>query len=279
MRIRQHSSGSRLGIVTSGLVAAALLLPNAAFAQPDVRSESRPVLGEKYHAEIAGTLWNPSLFGVVSSEQLDIIGSKIDFVSDLGFEQTRFRDLRIVLRPAKKHKFRLQYTPVSYTSDTTFSRDITYNAIKFPVSIPVSAQFDWTVWRMGYEYDFLYLPRGFVGALFEVRHTRFATNLATIGIEEFTTATAPLPALGLVGRAYVLPEVAINFEVSGFRLPDVDPDYDANYFDWDINGTVNLTNNLGLQVGWRRMTTYLAIERDTGDLKFQGMWFGAALRY
>jgi hypothetical protein len=265
--------------VASGVVAAALLLPSAARAQSDVRSESRPVLGEKYHAEIAGTLWNPSLFGVVSSEQLDIVGSQIDFVSDLGFEQTRFRDLRIVLRPGKKHRFRLQYTPVSYTSDTTFSRDITYNAIKFPVSIPVSAQFDWTVWRLGYEYDFLYLPRGFVGALFEVRHTRFATNLATIGIEEFSTATAPLPALGLVGRAYVLPEVAINFEVSGFRLPDVDPDYDANYFDWDINGTVNLTNNLGLQVGWRRMTTYLAIEKDTGDLKFQGMWFGAAVRY
>ena len=25
--------------------------------------------------------------------------------------------------------------------------------------------------------------------------------------------------------------------------------------------------------------TFLAIENDTGDLKFQGMWFGAAVRY
>lgn len=279
MQIRQYSSCSRPGMLVGGLLAVALALPTAALAQADVRTESRPVLGEKYHAEVAVSLWNPTLLGTVSSEQLDIIGSKIDFVSDLGFQRTRFRDLRVVLRPGKKHKFRMQYTPVSYSSNTIFSRDITFNAIKFPVSVPISAQFDWTVWRFGYEYDFLYLPRGFVGALFEVRHTRFATNLATLGIEEFTQATAPLPALGLVGRAYVLPEVAINFEVSGFRLPDFDSDYTANYFDWDINGTVNLTNNLGLQVGWRRMTTYLGIEKDVGDLKFQGMWFGAALRY
>jgi hypothetical protein len=73
--------------------------------------------------------------------------------------------------------------------------------------------------------------------------------------------------------------VAVNFEVTGFRLPNVDPDYDANYFDWDINGTVNLSQYLGLQVGWRRMTNYLAIKQDVGDMKFQGMWFGAALRY
>jgi hypothetical protein len=83
----------------------------------------------------------------------------------------------------------------------------------------------------------------------------------------------------VVGRVYVLPEVALNFELTGFKLPEIDPDYDANYFDWDIHGTVNLTNNVGLQVGWRRMSTFLAIEKDAGDLKFQGMWFGAALRY
>jgi hypothetical protein len=77
----------------------------------------------------------------------------------------------------------------------------------------------------------------------------------------------------------VIPEVAVNFELSGFKLPDVDPKYQANYFDWDLYGTVNLSNNVGLQVGWRKVSTYLAIESDKGDLQFTGMWFGAALRY
>jgi len=267
-------------MLVAGLLGLAAVLPRPALAQIDrPMPPPQPALGENYHVELGGTLWNPELAGIISSEQFQIIGSDIDFVDDLGYEKTRFRDLRIVLRPGRKHRFRIQYTPVQYTADTVFSRTIVFNGIAFPVSVPVTSQFDWKVLRIGYEYDFLYLDRGFLGALFEVRYTQLEANLATIGIDEFASAKAPLPALGLVGRAYVLPEVAINFEVSGFRIPDIDPKYDADYFDWDIHGTVNLTNNLGVQVGWRRMTTYLNIENDIGDLKFQGMWFGAAVRY
>lgn len=268
-RIRRVVLGSLLGF---GLT---LALPAQALAQ----SEGRPVLGEDYHAELAFTFWGTNPAGSISSEQLEIVGSEIDFVGDLGFEATRFRDMRIVLRPGKKHRFRIQRTPLSYTSEAVFSREIVFNGISFPVSVPVNTQLDWKVWRIGYEYDFLYLPRGFLGALVEVRYTEMEATLATIGIEEFTRATAPLPAFGMVGRVYVIPEVALNFEVTGFSLPDVDPKYEANYFDWDIHGTVNLTNNVGLQVGWRRMTTYLSIENDIGDVKFQGMWFGGAIRY
>ena len=40
-----------------------------------------------------------------------------------------------------------------------------------------------------------------------------------------------------------------------------------------------MTNNVGLQVGWRKMTTYLRVEKDLGDLAFKGLWFGAAARF
>jgi hypothetical protein len=272
-----------LAMIVGAIVAAA---PRAAAAQsfkpetPDNRA-----IGERYHVEVSGTLWNPSLFGVISSEQFGIIGSDIDFTSDLGFEKTRFKDLRIVLRPGKKHRFRFQYTPVSYTAATNFQRTIKFNGILFPVSVPIQSEVSWKVWRFGYEYDFVYTPRGFVGVLLEGRYTQFSAHLATASpllatqADEYTEAKAPLPAIGLVGRAYPLKEVAINFEVSGFHVPDIDPKYKANYYDWDIYGTVNLTNNVGMQIGWRRMTTFLSIEKDMGDLKFQGMWFGAAIRY
>ena len=133
--------------------------------------------------------------------------------------------------------------------------------------------------RIGYEYDVFYHPRGFIGILFDIRHTKLAARLASPIVDEFTSATAPLPALGIVGRVYPIPEVAINFEVSGLRLPDIDPKYKADYFDWDIHGTFNASEHVGLLVGWRRISTFLQIETDKGDVKFQGMWFGAALRY
>jgi hypothetical protein len=262
-----------------------MVVPASARAQYAAPDASSSAIGENYHVEVSGNLWSPSLVGQISSEQFGLIGSKIDFETDLGYTKTRFRDLRIVLRPSKKSKFRIQYTPVRYESSTTFRRNIVFNGINFPVSVPVETEFAWNVWRLGYEYDFVYKPRGFVGVLVEGRVTRMEAHLRTNTpllspqYDEFVTSRAPLPAIGLVGRAYVMPEVAINFEVSGFRLPDVAPDYQATYFDWDINGTVNLSNYFGLQVGWRRMTNVLTIEQDSGDLKFQGLWFGAAVRY
>jgi hypothetical protein len=274
-----RTSRRTLGLIGGG-VALAALLPATASAQ--FASQERPVpaaIGENYHVELSGTFWNPSLFGVISSEQFDIIGTDVDFVGDLGFKRTRFKDFRIVLRPSKKSRFRIQYTPVVYTSETQLKRTIVFGGQTYSANLPINSTFGWKVWRFGYEYDFLYTSRGFVGVLLEARATDFSAELNSPLNSEYTTAKGPLPAIGVVGRGYVLPELAINFEVSGFKVPDIDPKYKANYFDWDIHGTFNFTNNVGVQVGWRRMTTFLAIEHDTGDMKFQGMWFGGAVRY
>ena len=43
----------------------------------------------------------------------------IDFKNDLGLTDTRFRELHVVLRPARKHKFRFQYIPIKYEQRAT----------------------------------------------------------------------------------------------------------------------------------------------------------------
>jgi len=264
---------------------AALVAPVGALAQYSAPDAGGSAIGENYHVELGGTLWNPDLAGTISSEQFKIAGSKIDLLTDLGYTKTRFKDVRIVLRPTKKSKFNIQYTPIQYEAETSFKQDLVFNGIKFPVNVPVESHFTWKVWRLGYEYDFVYKPRGFVGMLIEGRMTTAEARLTTRtpiispAIDEFNKRSAPLPAIGVIGRAYPLPQVAVNFSVTGFKLPDVDPKYEAKYFDWDINGTVNDTNNFGVQMGWRRITNFMVIEKDSGDLKFQGLWFGAAVRY
>jgi hypothetical protein len=260
-------------------LAALLLLPGVASAQYSAPDSTQGAVGEKYHVEFSGSFWNPTVFGVVSSEQFRQLGSDIDVVKDLGFKPTRFGDMRIVLRPSKKSRFRVQYTPIRYEATSSLQRSIVFNGQRFDVALPIQSAVEWKVWRFGYEYDFLYLPRGFVGVLLEARYTQFTAELNSAINTEFTSARAPLPALGVVGRGYVLPNLAINFEVTGFRLPEFDKRYEATYFDWDINGTFNVTNNVGVQVGWRKLTNFLRIENDLGDLRFQGLWFGAAVRY
>ena len=294
MRIQALMTARRIGIVIAMLLGVLAFAPSTAsaqratFQQTQQQQDDNSAIGEKYHIEGGFTFWNPTVAGLVSSEQFGYVGSNIDLVTDLGFAQTRFRDFRLILRPAKKHRFRIQYTPIDYTGDTNFKRDIVFNGVVFPVAIPVQSELGWKVLRLGYEYDFVYLPRGFVGVLFDARYTKFTASLSSpipcsagaIGAcTQFVQARAPLPAIGMVGRGYVTREIALNFELSGLRVPNVSTRYQARYFDWNIGGTVNLTNNVGIEVGWRRMTTLLAVERDMGDVKFQGMWFGAALRY
>jgi hypothetical protein len=278
------SPAARSCAVLFSLVALVLGVPASARAQYNAPPLSNEAIGEKYHVELTGTLWNPSLVGTISSEQFGIPGDNLDLVTDLGFEQTRFGDLRLVLRPARKHRFRFQYTPISYTADTTLQREIIFNGQKFTVNLPVTADFDWKVMRLGYEYDMVYLPRGFVGVFVEGRYTNFQASLSapSVGLE-YTSAKAPLPALGVVARGYVARNVALNFDLSGFKTPASLSRYQANYFDWEISGTVNVTNNVGFQAGWRRVSTLIDIEtsgeHDGGDFKFQGLWFGLAVRY
>lgn len=259
--------------------ALAAILPAAAGAQTRVETPPRAV-GERYFVELGGIFWNPTPSGIIASDRLDIVGDEIDFVNDLGFARTRFSDLRLVLRPAPKHRFRFQYTPIEFTADNVFQRTITFNGQVFPVAVPVTSELGWTVLRAGYEFDFFYRSRGFAGVLFEVRHTQLTAHLSSpLGQSEVVKAEAPLPAIGFVGRFYVIPEVAINVEVSGLSLRDVLPEYSASYFDWDVHATANFTNNIGVQAGWRRMTTFLEIDRETGDVIFQGFWFGGVVRY
>jgi hypothetical protein len=279
MRLKTRVRSSSVLLVAGAIVLA--LVPSAVLAQSSTRprEQRRPVLGEQYRVEVGTTWWNPSVFGVISSQDLEVIGSQIDFNTDLGYEQTRFRDLRFVVRPGRKHRLRAQYTPIEYTASTMFTRDITFQGTTFPVSVPIESSFTWSVWRVGYEYDFLYRERGFLGVLGEARFIDMTAELTSAFANELMNAKAVVPAVGIVGRAYVLPDVAINFEVSGFKVPQIDGKYSGNYVDWDLNGTVNITNNLGAQVGWRKASTFLTIDTDTGNLKFKGMWFGVVLRY
>ena len=134
-----------------------------------VKGPSDPATGENYHVEIGGFLWDPNPQIVISSESLGIVGSNIDFVSDLGIEKTWFKQLRIVLRPAKKHKFRFEYTPITYDAVGTLSTNIVFNGILFPVTFPVATNLQWKAYRFGYEYDFVSRDRGYVGLILESR--------------------------------------------------------------------------------------------------------------
>jgi hypothetical protein len=248
------------------------------------RTSSNRATGETYHVEAAGTLWNPTPDIVISSEGLGQLGDQIDFVNTLGIEQKKFTQLKVVLRPATKHKFRFEYTPISYTASKTVPVTFVFNGQRFNVGIPVTTDVTWKAYRFGYEWDFVYRDRGFAGVVLEAKYTDVSATLTStvVGASQFTSARAPIPAIGFIGRGYVIPNISITGEFTFFKLPEKalnSDDYSARYYDFDLYGTVNFNQYLGAQLGYRSFDVFYKVKQDTGTLKLDGLYFGGVVRY
>jgi hypothetical protein len=242
---------------------------------------SEPPFGENYHVEASYGWWNADPSLIINSESLGILGTDVDLVDDLGITKTKLSKLNLVLRPATKHKFRFEYLPVNYVTDAVvIQREFVFNGQRYRVGLPVSTTAEYKTYRFGYEYDFFHRSRGFAGVLLDAKYTDVRVELVSPLGEEFTTAVAPIPTIGFVGRGYVTKNVAIGGELSFFRVPDnLSEDYDGEYTDFDLYGTVNFTNNVGATVGYRSVDVFYNADRDTGALTFKGLYFSGIVRF
>ena len=262
----------------------ALAVPARAAAQTPAASkpanaEQPWAIGEKYKIEFSYTFWQPSLEGSVSSDGLDLVGSRVDLTGDLSLERTRFDDFRFVIRPAKKHRIKVKYTPITFTGNGTLTRDISFSGIVYPISLPVESRLEWKVFRVGYEWDFFYHPRGFIGVLVTGGFTTLDAGISSIIGSATAEGDAPLLEIGAAGRFYPIRHLAINVEGSGLKLTDLAPDTALKTMSWDVSATYNITNNFGVSGGWRRLDTNLQLPSDSGELDFKGFWFGGSIRY
>ncbi len=268
----------RVYAVAAGALALVALSAVPAVAQYGRPMASDPAIGEKYHVEAVINFWNPSLDATIASESLGIPGSDIDVKTDLGYTDKSVREFRFVLRPGRKHKFRVAYTPIEYDGDVLLQRTIVFNGIAFNVGLPVQTEFKWNTWRFGYEYDFVYTDRGFAGFIVEARYTDAQLALRSPIDDEFAQAKGPVPAFGGIGRVYVHKRVSITGELTGMKLPDIE-DYKGSLFDLDIYGTFNITHNFGAQLGYRTLDASYTAEQDTGSLELRGLYVTGVARF
>lgn len=268
-RIRRAFAAATALLALSALPAAAQFRP----AQPDV-------VGEDYHVELSFNFWNPTPEPIINSEALGIPGTDINLVDDLGVEKRRLKDLRIVLRPAKKHRFRIDYLPMDYSAESQVNREFVFNGLRYRVGLPVATTAEFKAWRFGYEYDFIYRQRGFIGVLFDVKYTDINVGLNSPLGDEFFKQVAPLPTIGGVARVYAAKNVALNAELGYFKIPEsVSEDYQGRYLDFDVNATFNPHKNVGIQAGYRKIDVNYLVKKDSGVLTFKGLYFGGTVRF
>jgi hypothetical protein len=257
-----------------------------AFAQFKPRPMNDPTSGEAYHIEGAVDLWIPTADILLASESLGIPGTTIDFKTDLGLTDQKFPAFHLELRPTKSNKFRFQLVPINFTQTATLRRDVIFNGQRYSVGLPVTSSLDWKAYRFGYEFDFISRSRGFAGFIVEAKYTDVTATLTVpaiagrAAINEFDQARAPIPAIGGTARFYVVPNISVTADITGFRLPDnVVKSASGHYVDVDIYGTMNFTNNFGVQAGYRSLDLGYAFKTDSGTFTLRGPYFGLVARY
>ena len=269
----------RQTVIAAGLLTGLLAFAPSAAAQ-FLAQPSDMAIGEIYRVELMAGMWNPTPAITISSEAFGIAGTNIDFTSDLGIAAKRFVDVRLRLRPGRKHRFRIDYVPVSYSAQTVVEERLVFRGIAYDVGVPVTTAITWNTWRIGYEYDIVHRPHGYFGVIVEAKYTDIEASLDTEFGREYSRARAPIPAIGGVVRIYPIRVLGITAEVTGFKLPKgIDENYRGEYIDIDVYGTLNFTEKLGAQIGYRSLDLSYLFEEDSVDMKLGGMYVAALLRF
>jgi hypothetical protein len=263
------------------VVCAALLV--AARAEAQFEAPRGLVPAEDFHLELGVMFWQPDPELSLTTGNT-LIGT-IDFVQDFGIADERFREFRVVLRPARTHKIRFAYLPIKYNQDAVLQRTLTFQNVTFPATAAGNADINWDVYRVGYEWDFVALPRGFVGVIGELKYNRVRATVSATGDvfgQPISTAadvdqTAPVPTIGGIARGYLGRYVSFTGEFTALKLDR--EEFGGKFYDFDIYGAAHLGKSLGVQVGYRSMDVDFQADDDAGVMTMKGPYFGGFVRF
>ena len=264
-------------------IVALALLAVSARAEAQFTPAPTVVPAEDFHVELGLMFWQPDPELTLTTGDSRI--GTVDFVQEFGISDERFREFRVVLRPARKHKIRFAYVPIKYDQDAVLQRNVTFQNLTFPATANANANIEWDVYRIGYEWDFLAMPRGFVGVIGEVKYNKVTANVSASGnvfgqpvrLSADVEQNAPVPTVGGIARGYIGDYVSITGEFTGFKLDR--EDFGGKFYDFDIYGAAHFGKFVGVQVGYRNMDVEFQTEDEDGVMKMKGPYFGGFLRF
>ena len=242
-------------------------------------AQAQGLPAEDHVVELGVMFWKPTPVVTLSTAELTsaTMEDEVDFVEEFGIEDKRFPEFRAVI--GRNHKFRMSYVNFNYAEEAILRRTIVVKGTTFAVGAPATADIKWDLWKFGYEWDFVSLERGFFGVIADLKYNKVSAEVDSPVLQSSATvdATAPVPTIGVIGRGYIFPMVAITGELTGLSINR--DDFEAKFFDFDINGTVSFGRHFGAQAGYRSVVVDYLTDEDSGDLKMKGPYFGGVVRF
>lgn len=121
--------------------------------------------------EFEGRYWFPDLTGKAKVSEGSIVGTDIDLVSDLGFDNKNLPEGRLMWNLSPRNKFRVAYTQFHYSGDQNITRTFIYGGQVYTIGSRVVSDLKIQYVRAGWIWDFIDEQQGRfkVGTILEAK--------------------------------------------------------------------------------------------------------------
>jgi hypothetical protein len=259
-------------------------------AQATSPSEPSDSIYERYHVELSGGAWftmpSTALFSdsetvTSGSTTTTVNGTSIDFKNQLGLNNKTFPDGHLTIRLAPKHKLRGEFIPIKYKQSATLAADVITSGQTYLSGQAVQSELRWNEWNVGYEFDFMTAPSGYLGAVIAVTRLNVAGALANGAQSGTATVNIVMPGLGATARYYLRPQVSVTGGLLAFYLPGGSTSTHGHSIQIDGYATVNASKYVGVQAGYRSFIMSYVWESplNTSSMTIGGPYLGGTVHF
>jgi hypothetical protein len=208
---------------------------------------------EAFKIELTGSLWTRDIGGTLASSD-----TTLNLIGDLGAKQqvqTFFG--KLVYKPGYKHRIVVEGTPLHMDGSHTSTQVFTYGNQTFTVSQPLETHADLSYIFAGYQYDLLNGRAGHLGLSAGGAYINATGSISDLQAGETSSKTQQLglPLAGVEFRVFPIPGhawVDIDGGIRGMDLGSY-----GHFVEASLNGGVWIAGHVGLQAGYREITTLL----------------------
>jgi hypothetical protein len=236
-----------------------------------------PVFAQDAVVEFEGRYWITNLSAEAKVTQ-EGKGTDINLKSDLDIADKNFLSGRFAFFISPNHRLTLNYTPISYSTDSNIKRTVDFAGETYPVNTRVVAALNFQYLRFGWAYQFVNLAGGKFkfGTLLEVKWAQGDLSLAApgLGIDNRWNFSAWLPTVGLAMDINPIPLLNIFAEISGLPAGQYGTIWEA-----EAGMKFILFRYFSISGGYRVVAIDPRNGSDYATIKLGGPYIGVSLRF
>ncbi len=253
----------------------ALIVGMGAFVSLPAVATDRGSFNERFSIHL-GTYWMNS-DTTIRADSIDglALGTSLNLEDTFGFDEQIVFRLEGTWRFNRRHKLLLMYFESKRSAQDVTREHILFDGQDFPLGLDVRANFDFEIFELAYEYDFLHRETYEMGVSLGVHHVDFATGLSTTVSIPGTSLTeelrgavetkAPLPVLGLRGNWNFAGDFHLQAHAQYFQLKY--EGYDGSLLDYQAGLLWQFSRHVGVGIAYNLFKADVGI--DDGS-SFQG---------